>query len=194
MEIRTTYRLPGRSTHMSHPKTPLPVKLVIRFLFIDSDIQTRALRALEEYFGQIDLLTAPGPFPYTSYYDREMGTGIRRLTAAFLDLIQPDSLPDIKLRTNALENEFAREGNRRINIDPGILSEERFVLATGKNFTHRIYLRDGIYADLTLIYQKGNYRPLPWTYPDYQEPEFLHYLRVLRKKLKFQREGTLPRV
>jgi hypothetical protein len=178
---------------MSRPKAPLPAKLVIRFLFIDPDVRTKALRVLEGYFGQIDFLTAPGHFPYTDYYDREMGNGLRRLTAAFLDLVQPDSLPDIKLKTNALEDELSREGNRRINIDPGILNEERFVLATGKNFTHRIYLRDGIYADLTLIYQKGDFRPLPWTYPDYQEPEFLHYLRVLRKKLKFQREGVLPR-
>jgi hypothetical protein len=178
---------------MSFPQKPLSVKLVIRFLFSDPDIQSRALKVLEENFGRIDFLTAPGPFPYTSYYDREMGTGLRRLTAVFFDLVQPDSLPDIKLRTNALENELSREGNRRINIDPGILNEERFVLATGKNFTHRIYLRDGIYADLTLIYQKGGYRPLPWTYPDYQEPEFLHYLQVLRKKLKYQRDGVLPR-
>lgn len=178
---------------MSQPKTPLAEKLVIRFLFIDRDTQTRALRVLEDNFGQIDFLTAPGPFSYTSYYDREMGKGLQRLTAGFLDLVQPESLPDIKLRTNALENELSGGGSRRINIDPGMLSAERFVLATGKNFTHRIYLRDGIYADLTLIYQKGDYRPLPWTYPDYQETEFLHYLRVLRKKLKFQRDGILPR-
>lgn len=177
---------------MSRPETALPVKLVIRFLFLDSDILTGTLRTLQQYFGQMDFLSAPGPFPYTNYYDREMGKGIRRLTAGFVDLVRPDSLPDIKLRTNGLENELSREGNRQINIDPGILDEKRFVLATGKNFTHRIYLRDGVYADLTLIYQKGDYRPLPWTYPDYREPEFLHYLRVLRKKLKFQRDGILP--
>ena len=118
----------------------------------------------------MDFLSMSGAFPYTTYYDNEMGRGIRRQTAGFLNLVAPESLPDIKLRTNEIETSLLRDGKRQVNIDPGLLSPERFVLATGKNFTHRVYLRDGIYADLTLIYQKGAYRPLPWTYPDYREP------------------------
>ncbi len=177
---------------MSQPKEPLPVKLIVRFLFGDFSIQVKALKILMDSFGPLDFLSEPSPFYYTSYYNREMGEGIRRQTSAFLELVPPVSLPDIKIRTNDIEKILANEGKRQVNIDPGILCEERFVLATGKNFTHRIYLREGIYADLTLIYQKGAYRPLPWTYPDYQEPEFLHHLAVLRKKLRFQREGRLP--
>ncbi len=141
----------------------------------------------------MDFLSMPGAFAYTTYYDNEMGSGIRRQTASFLNLVAQGSLPDIKLRTNEIETNLLRDGKRQVNIDPGLLSAERFVLATGKNFTHRVYLRDGIFADLTLVYQKGAYRPLPWTYPDYREPEFLHYLEVLRKKLRFQLDGTLPR-
>jgi hypothetical protein len=80
-----------------------------------------------------------------------------------------------------------------VNIDPGLLSEERFILATGKNFTHRIYLKDGIYADLTLIYQQEGFKSLPWTFPDHQDPKLLHYLNMLRQKLVFQRTGKLPR-
>lgn len=177
---------------MSQPKEPLPAKLIIRFLFRDFNVQAETLKALGEMFGKLDFLSAPSPFPYTTYYDSEMGEGIRRQTAAFLDLVPIESLPEIKLKTNELEKRFSVEEKRQVNIDPGILNEERFILATGKNFTHRIYLRSGIYADLTLIYQKGAYRPLPWTYPDYQEPDFLHYLGVLRKKLRFQRDGVLP--
>ncbi|MHC1729418.1 MAG: DUF4416 family protein [Syntrophobacteraceae bacterium] len=178
---------------MSLPREPAQPKLLVRFLFRDSDVQIEALRALEAHFGPIDFLSPPGPFPYTTYYDDEMGKGIQRQTASFLDLVAPVSLPDIKLSTNEIEKELSRDGKRQVNIDPGFISEERFILATGKNFTHRIYLRNGIYADLTLIYQKGAYRPLPWTYPDYQEPDFLHCLSVLRKKLRFQRDGILPR-
>ncbi|MFZ2448601.1 MAG: DUF4416 family protein [Syntrophobacteraceae bacterium] len=177
---------------MSRPKEPLPAKLIMRFLFRDFALEIEALRRLEGLFGQLDYLSAPGAFLYTTYYDGEMGSGIRRQTAAFFDPVPAVSLPDIKLRTNELEEEFSLGGGRRVNIDPGILSEERFVLATGKNFTHRIYLREGIYADLTLMYQKGAYRPLPWTYPDYREPEFIHLLGVLRKKLRYQRDGALP--
>ncbi len=177
---------------MSRPQEPSPAKLVIRFLFRDFAVQLEALRRLEAMFGQMDFLSAPAPFAYTTYYDREMGPGIQRQTAGYLDPVRPVSLPDIKLGTNRLEREFSVGANRQVNIDPGILSLERFVLATGKNFTHRIYLRDGIYGDLTLMYHKGGYRPLPWTYPDYREPEFLCWLAFLRKKLKFEQDGALP--
>jgi hypothetical protein len=153
----------------------------------------QALNALVTDFGPVDFLSAPGAFPYTTYYDDEMGQGILRQTASFLNLVAPGSLAVIKLRTNAIETGLSLDGKRKVNIDPGLLSLENFILATGKNFTHRIYLRDGIYADLTLIYHKGAYGSLPWTYPDYREPEFLHYLGVLRKKLRLQRDGTLPR-
>lgn len=177
---------------MSQPREPMPVKLVIRFLFSDPAVQAEVLRRLEGLFGPMDYLSAPGPFPYTNYYEPEMGKNLRRQTAAYSELMSPAALVDAKLRTNELEKEFSHEGGRWVNIDPGILSEERFVLATGKNFTHRIYLREGIHADLTLIYQKGAYRPLPWTYPDYREPEFIHLLGVLRKRLRFQYDGVLP--
>ncbi len=177
---------------MSQPHEPAPAKLIIRFLFRDFAVQLEALRRLEVMFGPMDFLSAPAPFPYTTYYDREMGPGIRRQTAGYFDLVKPVALPDIKLGTNGLERELAAGPNRQVNIDPGILSQERFVLATGKNFTHRIYLRDGIYGDLTLMYHKGGYQPLPWTYPDYREPEFLGWLAFLRKKLKFQQDGALP--
>jgi hypothetical protein len=73
-----------------------------------------------------------------------------------------------------------------------LLSVERLILATGKNYTHRVYLRAGIYADLTLIYQGGAFQALPWTYPDYQDPALLHFLRVLRAKLRFQLSGEFP--
>lgn len=178
---------------MSLPKEPLPAKLVIRFLFSDFGVQLDALRALASDFGQMDFLSMPRDFPYTSYYDAEMGRGLRRQTAGFQNLVAQGALADIKIRTNEIEAHLLRNGKRQVNIDPGILSMERLVLATGKNFTHRIYLRDGIHADLTLMYGKGAYRPLPWTYPDYVEPEFLHFLEILRKKLKLQQEGTFPR-
>lgn len=177
---------------MSQPREPRPAKLIIRFLFRDAGVQQQALDALVSDFGPMDFLSAPQPFLYTTYYNNEMGKEIRRQTAGFLNLVAQGSLPDIKLRTNEIETSLLRQGKRQVNIDPGLLSPERLVLATGKNFTHRIYLRDGIFADLTLVYQKGEYRPLPWTYPDYREPEFLHYLSVLRKKLRFQLDGTLP--
>ena len=177
---------------MSQPKQPDPVKLVIRFLFPISKVSDKLSMKSYRISDRWIFCPCPGLFPtqHTTItkWDRESKDNGR-----FLKPRSRGSLPDIKLRTNEIELGLSREGKRRVNIDPGLLSQERFVLATGKNFTHRIYLRDGIYADLTLIYQNGAYRPLPWTFPDCREAEFLHFLEVLRKKLRFQRNGILPK-
>lgn len=178
---------------MSRPSEPPPGKLIVGLLFREAEFRGKALVILQERFGPLDMLTEPIPFVYTTYYEREMGAGLMRQVASFENLVEPGALPDIKLATNELEIGFSEQGKRRVNLDPGILTEERLILASGKNFTHRIYLRDGIYADLTLIYQKGGYRALPWTYADYREPMLLHFLKALKRKLLFQRTGRLPR-
>jgi hypothetical protein len=95
-------------------------------------------------------------------------------------------LADIKCFTNDLEDRSSAEGKRLINVDPGYLLPERFVLATGKNYTHRIYLKAGIYADLTLIYYKGQFRPLEWTYPDYAGEPVIGFLESVRDKYLYQ--------
>ncbi len=177
---------------MSEPREPAPAKLIAGLLFCSFEVQNQVLRRLSHRLGPLDLLTEPEPFTYTRYYEGEMGKEIHRQTASFLDLVPVEDLVAIKLFTNDLEKEFSREGRRRVNIDPGLLSEERIILATGKNFTHRIYLKKGIYADLTLIYQKGNYRDLPWTYADYKNPLLLHFFNATRQKLIFQRSGHIP--
>lgn len=178
---------------MSHPREPEPAKLITGLLFRDFDTQRSVLVTLKDRFGPMDWLTEPKPFTYTDYYVSEMGEGIYRQILSFADPVFPGKLAEIKLFTNELERQLSRGNSRQVNIDPGLLSEERVILATGKNFTHRVYLRDGIYADLTLIYQGGSYQPLPWTYPDYKDPMLLHFFGALRRKLVFQRQGRLPR-
>ena len=176
---------------MSIPREPPSAKLVAGLLFSDFAVRDQALETLFRSYGPFDFLSEPQRFTHTTYYNREMGSDILRQVCGFLNLLRPESLPDIKLVTNQLEAQLAQKGKRRVNIDPGLLSEERLILATGKNYTHRIYLRSGIYADLTLVYQNGAYRALPWTYPDYREPTLLHFLGILRQKLIFQHRGRL---
>ncbi|MBW1804141.1 MAG: DUF4416 family protein [Deltaproteobacteria bacterium] len=90
---------------------------------------------------------------------------------------------------NALEQHYLVRGKRRVNIDPGYISMERLVLATGKNYTHRIYLAGGIYADLTLVFHKGSFKPLEWTYKDYATPEVIGFFNALRDRYKNQIRG-----
>ena len=90
-----------------------------------------------------------------------------------------------KLITNGLEEQWIKGASRQVNIDPGYLVASRFVLASGKDFTHRIYVGQGIYADLTLVYTKDQFQPLPWTYPDYQSQPVQDFLIKVRKKYLF---------
>jgi hypothetical protein len=121
-------------------------------------------------------------FDYTRYYEPEMGDRLVRRMFSFRHLVHQADLPGIKTFTNDLETRFSNDGRRTVNIDPGYLLHERFVLATGKNFTHRIYLSDGIYADLTLIYQNNTFQALPWTYPDYVGEKMIRFLSLVRRR------------
>jgi hypothetical protein len=125
------------------------------------------------------------PFPWSGYYDAEMGGRPARSFIAFARLVDPSTLPEIKTWTNELELRLARaEGGRLFNLDPGLLSLTRFVLATTKARPHRIPLGGGIYGELTLMFEAGDYRPLPWTYPDWASEEYRAYLLGLRDKIK----------
>jgi hypothetical protein len=99
---------------------------------------------------------------------------------AFERLIDPGRLAEIKLLTNGLEQEWSEGGRRRINLDPGYVSRSKLVLATTKNHGHRIYLGRGIYAEVTLTYRDKDYRPWPWTYPDYRTESYREILRAIR--------------
>ncbi|HSO66345.1 MAG TPA: DUF4416 family protein, partial [Desulfatirhabdiaceae bacterium] len=88
----------------------------------------------------------------------------------------------IKILTNTIESDMSEHDRRTVNIDPGYLLRERFVLATGKNYAHRIHIGNGVYADLTLLYQNGGFQTLPWTYPDYAQQNIQKYLIMVRRK------------
>jgi len=140
------------------------------------------VKALTEKFGPVDIVSSRLPFNFTTYYEPEMGKPLFRRMLAFETLIKQSALSEIKQITNDLELEYLKNSKRMVNLDPGYMLRERFVLATGKNFSHRIYIGLRIYADLTLIYSKGRFIKLPWTYPDYAEQNMLIYLERVRNK------------
>ena len=148
--------------------------------------EKEALRhLLVEEFGPIDYESQEFDFTFTDYYVPEMGSGIRRFFYSFVNLVSPDQLPDIKIRTNELEEKFATpDGSRKINLDPGLLSLSSLILATTKNNVHRIPLQKGIYGEVTLMYVNKEYQPLPWTYADYRTPAFHAIFKEMRTLLK----------
>ena len=171
---------------MSIPQEPKPAKLFVSVISSSVERINATLSELAAHYGILDFVSPLLPFNYTDYYCAEMGKVLFRRFASFDRLIQQENLTLIKVQTNALEDKQTEEGNRLVNIDPGYLLAERLVLASGKNYGHRIYLSKGIYADLTLIYRDKDYQPLAWTYPDYAEPRVRAWLGALRQKYLLQ--------
>ncbi|HID32484.1 MAG TPA: DUF4416 family protein [bacterium (Candidatus Stahlbacteria)] len=121
------------------------------------------------------------PFDLTDYYEPEMGKGLLRVWCACREPFPPDKIVELKHKATGIEKELAQEGKRMVNIDPGYVDMKRVVLATHKDAAHRIYLKDGIYAEVTLIYHKKSFQPLPWTYPDYRFDAAIQFFNSLRR-------------
>jgi len=172
---------------MSRPKVPEPVKLVASVFSQDLKLITAVLGEMTEKFGNVDFVSEVFPFEATSYYEREMGNGLIRRFFSFDKIIMPDKLPQIKHSTNEIEEVFSDDRrNRRVNIDPGYISLSHLILATGKGYSHRPYLRDGIYADLALLFREKSFHTLEWTYPDYSSKEIVGLMNIIRRKYVFQ--------
>ncbi|HUK57053.1 MAG TPA: DUF4416 family protein [Nitrospiria bacterium] len=158
-------------------KAASPVKLLVGMIAGRPTIFEEVRPFLTARFGPIDLESPVYPWNHTTYYEKELGPDLKRRFFFFKRTVPQDSLPEIKRFTNALEERWLREtdeGNRRqINLDPGYIAPSKIVLATTKDYSHRIYLRDGIYAEVTLIYQGKSFVPLPHTYPDFRSEEYI---------------------
>lgn len=168
-------------------RRPARVKLFCALL-VAADFPVECCEAgLQKLFGPIVLRSEPVPFTQTTYYDNEMGPGLRRLYVAFDALYDMADLPAIKHRTNALEADWAvAPGRRRVNIDPGYLDLAKVVLASTKDHAHRLYVGAGIYAEVTLRYWHKQFQPWDWTYPDYRLPLTRAFFERLRELYKAQ--------
>lgn len=171
---------------LSKLKSPEPVKLISSIFSANRDLLAETLKELSAKYGRIDFISEFIPFDYTDYYAKEMGLDLVRRFVSFEDLVRPESLPENKVVTNGIEERFSNDGRRRVNIDPGYISRYHLILATGKGYAHRPYLRNGIYADLTLIYRNKTFQQLEWTYPDYAEKRVIEMFNRIREKYLLQ--------
>ena len=166
---------------MGQPTIPKDVKLFMAITFSDQSVYAELRPILENRFGQIDFQSNIFDFNFTEYYKPEMGANLRKQFVSFQPLIKPERLHDIKLWTNDLEMRYSIAGKRRVNIDPGYLSAANIVLATTKNFSHRVYLGKGIYGDVQLRFRNHQFQPFDWTYADYRQPLAIDFFNELRK-------------
>jgi Domain of unknown function (DUF4416) len=170
--------------HTSRTMPPDPALLVVAAFSRHREALLWARARLEETYGPVALASDPFLFNQTSYYEPTMGPELSKQLLAFEQLVRPDCLPDVKRHTIGLEKQLiaarAYPEPRPINLDPGLLFLGKFLLATTKDQSHRIYLRDGIFAEVTLRYQNGAFEPWPWTYADYRLPGVHGFLQQAR--------------
>lgn len=156
-------------------------KLFLGVLYADESLYDQVRARLIRRYGPVDYESAPLPFDFSDYYADEMGAALLRRFLTFEKLIDPCRLAPVKAWTNRLENRLAVDGRRRINLDPGLLDLNRLVLASTKHSGHRIPLRRGIYAELTLHYRNREFHPLSWTYPDFRSEAYRKLLLEMRE-------------
>ena len=179
-------------------KIPHKAKLICSVIVNDEKLFRDVISILYRKFGNIDYISKIYKFDWTSYYNSEMGDGLLRRFVGFRDLFDRNELPEIKLTTNNVEEKWSfrdtssdnnlistklnkqNKLKRTINLDPGFITAENLILASTKNFTHRIYLDHGIFADLTLVFSQGRFNSNPWTYSDYMDPDVLRIFNSIR--------------
>lgn len=166
--------------------TPRPARLLISLLAGEEGPRAEALGLLATSLGRVVFYGEPMAFTYTGYYTPEMGPKLNRRLAAWEQLCLPGQLAAVKRLCQGVEARFSRQGKRRVNLDPGLLDRDSLVLATHKFSGHRMELAPGIYGEVTLYYQEGAYRSLPWTYPDYAGDDMRELLGMLRGRLLWQ--------
>lgn len=169
---------------MGKVKSPEPALLFIGTLYSDPGIFNQSKEMLERNFGDILFISSSIPWDYSLYYKDEIGWPLFRQFIFFKNLIDPGTIADIKLKTNEIEEELSSHGKRRINLDPGYLTLSKIVLASTKNYAHRIYLSKGIYAEVTLMYRDDTFKPHLFTYRDYQDKVCIDIFMNARAKLK----------
>ncbi len=176
---------------MGSIRPPKQVKLFAGLLSGDRDLVSRAFHLLSKQFGEIDVRSEYWPFEQTDYYSDELGEHVERQFVAFSQLIHPDAIAEIKRQTNDIETRICEDlalpaDHRPVNIDPGYVALGKLVLATTKDYSHRIYLRRGIYAETTLRFHDGGWHAWPWTYPDYASKQYQEFFMSVREQLKKQ--------
>ena len=171
---------------MGKAKTPRPAKLIVAAFAAEPTLLAQARDALVAEYGPVDWESECLTFDHTDYYAAEFGVDLVRLIWSFERLIDPQTLPDIKISTNELEQRWVVDGKRRINLDCGYISMAKLVLATTKDYDHRLYMRRGIYAEVTLHFRDGSFQPWPWTYPDYASQPYREMFAGIRQRYMAQ--------
>lgn len=182
---------------MGELKPPRPVLRLLILFSRHAEALDWGRRQAEDHWGPVALASDRFVFDQTDYYRAAMGGDLRKQLLAFERLMDPAELADAKLLGNQWEADYARlapmpDAPRPLNLDPGYLTEAKLVLASTKDRDHRLYLRDGVFAEVTLHYRGGGWKTRPWTYPDYATAGYHLFLDRCREYLRARYRARRP--
>jgi hypothetical protein len=164
------------------PFNPEPVKYFVALLWVEQETVAEACARMSALWGTIDFEGPDRPFDLTDYYEKEMGAPLFRCLLSFEEVRGPDELAKAKLACIDIERTFAGPAGRRVNLDIGYLDHNKIVLASVKAAGQKIYLSEGIYADLVARYAHGRYQSFEWTFPDFKDGRYDPELATLRER------------
>ena len=164
-------------------------KLFVAAIYADPKWLIKARTEMQRQSWEIQHQSQVFPFDQTDYYSTEMGEGLKRCFLSIRGLQSLEFYAEWKLKTAEIEEQLSKKGKRTINLDPGYLDLSRVVLLSGKEGSHKIYLRNGVWADLVLLKDKGGYRNFPWTFPDIRTGRYDDFF--LQVRAEFKKEKTL---
>lgn len=173
---------------------PPKVKLIAAVMRTPSFSADEVINRLINEWGAVDLALDWYDFNHSDYYADEFGEALKKAFFSFEALTDIDSAAGIKIRSNLIEDGYATEHRRTVNIDPGYIADAKLVMPTTKNLSHRIYIGRGIYADQQLIYHGKTFHPMPWTFADYKQPPVIDFFNRVRRRYfeQLKESGTLP--
>ena len=182
---------------MGQVQEPKPVKFIVGILAISEEILAQASELIGRQLGPVESHSEVWPFSSTKYYAKEMSETLLRQFVSLAQLGEPADIVKLKLACNSTELADARRrgrGQRRaINLDPGYITPAKLVLASTKDYSHRVYVGRGIYAEVTLQYVHGSWRSFPWSFPDYAEPRYHGFFSDVRSRLLEQLRKQEPK-
>ncbi len=173
---------------MSAIREVLKVKPICGVMFQPQIDLIRIIQELQSVAGSVEEQSDVFDFSFSDYYEDEMGPGLKKVFLSFRSLVDPDALPRIKLKTNEIEARWSETGKRRVNLDPGYITGAKLILASTKDFAHRVFIGEGIYGDVQLRFIHNRFHANEWTYPDYQTGLALSFFQGVRAKFMKQEQ------
>lgn len=167
---------------MGKIKNAEKVKTFFSVIYNNKENCDEALNLIEKKLGSIDFKSKELIFTHTKFYQKEMGDNLKRVFITIKPLFEVEDLYKIKILSNEIEKKFLKKDNRNVNLDPGYITLAQIILFSTKNYYHRIYIKKGIYAEVTLYFHDNEFKAFNWTYPDYASLEQREVFKDLRDK------------